>query len=574
MKSSHGHELSVGKPRDTCPRCGEAPSDPGTHQCGEPSNPASTGLSKKWVIATPNELYAAGAERSIRETLAASEHDAAPPPALDPHVGKLLAGQYRVLEPLGSGGMGTVYVVEHTHLKKKFAAKILNADLARKPDAIARFELEAVSASRLDHDNIVSIVNFGRGDDGTIYLIMELLRGETLEQRLRRGAPSTEEILLTIVPVCRALHAAHTAGITHRDVKSENIFLARRSGNRCVVKILDFGVSKIKETKRAETRLTRAGQVLGSPLYMSPEASRGASDVDARADIYAVGVMLYEMFTGRPPFQAENYLQVLYMHIHDPPRPPSELCAGLSPWVERVILRALEKKREDRYQSMKELEDDLLLAFPGVSPDAPLLSTSELSVGKAGAITPFATGTDTRQTTHGRSSLTTRPPQRTLARLLWPSLVGCACAAILVVVWQSQSQEQAPRGVATPIQFQAEPAPPARPKSPESPKSQDGPSLDLPPPAQPLRSIVVLIETTPRGAAVFVDDQPIGLSPIKWPLPASQHVHLLRVERRGYRPQSRTIAANANQVVHIRLATVAKPSNPQSGQELDIKGGR
>jgi serine/threonine-protein kinase len=558
---SHGSELAVGTAEDSCPRCGETPVDPDHHSCPEATHPGHTAAGKKWVIATPSELHAIGVERSIRETLAAPHEDTASRPSEDPYVGKLLAGQYRVLEPIGQGGMGAVYVVEHTHLQKKFAAKILNADLARKPDAIARFELEAVSASKLDHDNIVSILNFGHGDDGTVYLIMELLRGETLEQRLRRGLPSAEETILTIIPVCRALHAAHAAGITHRDVKSDNVFLARRSGNRCVVKVLDFGVSKIKETKRADTRLTRAGQVLGSPLYMSPEASRGASDVDARADIYAVGVMLYEMFTGHPPFQADNYLQVLYMHIHDAPRPPREGCPEMSPELERVILRALEKDREKRYQTMKELEDDLLGVFPTLSPDTPLLCTEELPMGASGRITPFATGTDTRHPTHGPSLPITGPQAKRPGHLLWRGLLATAVVAVLALAWLGRSPESSrPKAV--------EP-PPIAPATP----TKVAPSPEPPRPTPP-RTIVVLIETTPRGAAVAIDERPIGTSPIESTLPADGRPHVITAQHRGYRPQHRTIVAHTNQVLHLRLAPTAKPTGPAPGPELDIKGGR
>src|SRR5262249_5667251 len=166
----------------------------------------------------------------------------------DPRIGTLLGEHYRIIERLGAGGMGTVYLVVHVHLKKKFAAKILNTDTARRPDALARFQQEAVSASRLDHENIVNVVNFGVSDDGTVYLIMEFLKGETLNQILAKGPLPFDDILRVVVPMCRGLAAAHNAGIVHRDMKPENVFVARRSGGRHVVKLLDFGVSKIKES--------------------------------------------------------------------------------------------------------------------------------------------------------------------------------------------------------------------------------------------------------------------------------------------------------------------------------------
>src|SRR5262249_42497210 len=180
-------------------------------------------------LAPPAELAGAAAAIAVAED-----------EEFDPRIGTLLGEHYRILERLGSGGMGTVYLVVHVHLKKKFAAKILNADTARRPDGLARFQQEAVSASKLDHENIVDIVNFGVSDDGTLYLVMEYLKGETLNQVLAKGALSVPDTVRVAAPICRALAAAHGAGIVHRDLKPENVFITRRSGARHVIKILDF----------------------------------------------------------------------------------------------------------------------------------------------------------------------------------------------------------------------------------------------------------------------------------------------------------------------------------------------
>src|SRR5262249_7571037 len=267
--------------------------------------------------------------------------------------------------------MGTVYLVLHVNLKKKFAAKILHPESADQPEAVARFQKEAVSASRLDHENIVNVVHFGTSADGTVYLVMEYLRGRPLAQVMARGTLPLEDVARIVVPLCRGLAAAHRAGIVHRDLKPENVFVARRDTGD-TIKILDFGVSKIKEGVFQDRRLTQTGDVLGSPLYMSPEGSRADADVDGRADIYSVGVLLYELCVGHVPFSADNYLRVLHAHIADPPRAPRSLRPDLPEAMERIILRALAKSPDERFQAADELADALAAALPDVDLRAPL----------------------------------------------------------------------------------------------------------------------------------------------------------------------------------------------------------
>ncbi|HUS63433.1 MAG TPA: serine/threonine-protein kinase, partial [Kofleriaceae bacterium] len=300
-------------------------------------------------------------------TLAFEESEATiPGPGPQTLIGRTLGKNYRVIEPIGAGGMGIVYLVEHLTLKKRFAAKVLSADLASNPEAIARFEVEAHAASKLEHDNIVNVIDYGKSDDGAVFLVMELLRGKTLQARMDQGELTLEEIVGVTVQVCQALSCAHTAGIVHRDMKPDNIFLTHRDRGKPVVKVLDFGISKARESTLGEGRITKQGQVLGSPEYMSPEASRG-DEVDARADIYAVGIMLYELMCGRVPFRHENYLKVLQMHVSTPPPAPRTLRPELPVEVEALILRALAKNPNQRQQSIDELETELMAALPDVA---------------------------------------------------------------------------------------------------------------------------------------------------------------------------------------------------------------
>src|SRR5262245_40099543 len=193
--------------------------------------------------------------------------------------------------------MAAVYLVEHHTLLKRFAAKVLSSDLASSLEARARFAQEAHAASQLDHEHIVTISDFGVTTDQRPFFVMELLRGQTLDQRLAAGPMELEEIVAVSVPLARALAYAHAEGIVHRDVKPENVFLVQRSQNRWTVKVVDFGIAKTP----INARLTKMGQTLGSPCFMAPEACRG-EDVDHRADIYSFGILLYAMLCGRLPF--------------------------------------------------------------------------------------------------------------------------------------------------------------------------------------------------------------------------------------------------------------------------------
>ncbi len=236
----------------------------------------------------------------------------------DPLVGQQLGKDYRVLEKIGTGGMGVVYLVEHAALKKRFAAKVLSAELAASAEARARFQTEAHAASQLEHENIVTITDYGLTTDGRPYIVMEFLRGRTLDARLLDGPLTLEEIVAIIIPVGRALAEAHAEGIVHRDVKPENVFLTLRSGGRWGVKVLDFGIAKAPVGR---SKLTKMGQALGSPMYMAPEACKG-EEVDHRADIYSLGVLMYLLWCGRVPFEDDNVLKVLQMQVSDPVTPP------------------------------------------------------------------------------------------------------------------------------------------------------------------------------------------------------------------------------------------------------------
>ena len=296
----------------------------------------------------------------------------------DPLIGSMLGKNYRVLELIGVGGMAVVYLVEHQTLLKRFAAKVLRAEHATSAEARARFTQEAHAASQLDHENIVGISDFGVTPDQRPFFVMELLRGQTLADRLEEGPMTLEEVVAVCVPAARALAHAHAEGIVHRDVKPENIMLVQRSHGRWTVKVLDFGIAKVEENDS----MTKTGQAIGSPMYMSPEACRG-EDVDMRADVYSFGVVLYLMFAGRVPFMDENILKILQMQVSSPVPPPTTFAPNLPYEIEAVIMKALAKNVDDRYANMEEL----LVALEDALPDGADVVLLQAQFGAAA--TPF-----------------------------------------------------------------------------------------------------------------------------------------------------------------------------------------
>jgi predicted Ser/Thr protein kinase len=277
--------------------------------------------------------------------------------AEDPYIGLLVDHRYEIEALIAVGGMGLVYRCRHSVLGKKLAIKIIRADVAQTPDGSQRFLLEAKSASSIGNEHIVDISDFGALPDGSPYLVMELLEGVPLTQLTQGKRRLEPERIITIArQIAVGLGAAHAAGIVHRDLKPDNLLVLERKGED-FVKILDFGVARMTESAK---KLTQVGTIIGTPHYMSPEQAMG-EEVDARGDIYSLGIILYELCAGRVPFDGEHYLAVLNQHRNA--KPP--LFASLEPPVgdpaalERVILRCLEKSRERRYASMAELHAEL-----------------------------------------------------------------------------------------------------------------------------------------------------------------------------------------------------------------------
>jgi serine/threonine protein kinase len=276
-------------------------------------------------------------------------------PGSMPEIGALIANKYSVERLLARGGMGAVYAARHAVTSKLVAVKWMLPTLGQIKGARERFIREACATARIAHPNIVDIYDVG-SEKGSVFLVMEFLRGETLSQRMARCSLSEAQTVALLMPALRGVAAAHAHGVVHRDLKPDNIFLCcNEEGEELEPKVLDFGISKITTDEARDLALTHSGAVLGTPYYMSPEQVRGARNVDARADVYAFGVMLFEGLTGQRPFEAETYNELILKIATEPAPSAFELNPGLQPEMVEVIERAMARDPALRFQTIEEL---------------------------------------------------------------------------------------------------------------------------------------------------------------------------------------------------------------------------
>jgi serine/threonine-protein kinase len=295
--------------------------------------------------------------------LQADATNAGPSPTTDPLLGHTLDAKYRLESQLGIGGMGTVYRARHLLIDRPVAVKVLNPRFVEDEAARTRFQREARAAGRLQHTNAVTVTDFGQTQDGYVYIVMELLEGRTLREILAKEAPLDAARSVSIMlQVAAAVAAAHEAGIIHRDLKPANIFIVQRAEVPAIVKVLDFGIAKLAAESLEEDdikSLTQVGAMIGTPRYMSPEQCDGA-ELTPAADVYSLGVILYEMLTGAVPFSGSTPLAIAMKHTSELPRSPREFVASIPPALEKVVLHALEKRPPDRPANAAEFRQELL----------------------------------------------------------------------------------------------------------------------------------------------------------------------------------------------------------------------
>jgi serine/threonine-protein kinase len=292
---------------------------------------------------------------------------------VDPRIGTLLADRYRIDALIGEGGMGKVYLAEHVLMRKRLAVKVLRRELTSVPEVVARFEREAMAAGNIEHPNVAGATDFGKLPDGAVFLVLEFVSGHSLREQIARGNFEVERALHITRQIAGALSAAHQQGIVHRDLKPENVMLVEKGGDPDFVKVLDFGIAKVPigevEAAKGGSPITKAGMVFGTPEYMAPEQALG-QNVDGRADLYALGVILFEMLAGVRPFTSQSSVGILGQQLSKPPPTFAERAPGVlvPPATEQTVHKLLARESAERYQTAAELAraiDEQLAPIPG-----------------------------------------------------------------------------------------------------------------------------------------------------------------------------------------------------------------
>ncbi|MBN2193324.1 MAG: protein kinase [Polyangiaceae bacterium] len=346
-------------------------------------------------------------------------------------VGQVLGDKYRIVRLIGRGGMGTVYEARHDLLGRRFAIKVVHEELNTNTEAMARFRREALAAGALESENIAAVVDFGQTPEGVSYIVMEFLEGQDLASFLEHaGRLSVTRAVSLAMQACRGLHAAHAKNIVHRDLKPENLFLTRRGDGTDLLKVLDFGIAKLCDVKNEAATVTKTGAAIGTCFYMSPEQARGARDVDTRTDIYAVGVILYELLSGRRPHEGRSLNEVFYSILSREPPRLNTLRDGLPEGLCELVHRTMAKEIEERPTSVDALLYDLAPFAESRSSFTPreLGNTALVSdaVGsQVGGVSRWPTPRANLQAGNGR-----RPPLGSVV-----AAVGALILAAGVAVW-------------------------------------------------------------------------------------------------------------------------------------------
>jgi serine/threonine protein kinase len=455
-----------------------------------------------------------------------------------------IVGNYRIQKLLGRGGMGAVYLAEHPKIGRKVAVKVLHPALAGSERELGRFINEARAANAIRHPGIVQIFDFGTLPTGATYIIMEFLEGESLAARVARlGRLRLTEAVGIVAQTAEILGAAHAAGIVHRDLKPDNLFLVPdgRVPGRERVKVLDFGIAKLTQAEGASSLRTRTGHVVGTPRYMSPEQCRGTRAVDARADIYALGVILYELCCGRRPFLSEGHGELISMHLSTPPPRPRKHNPAIPPTLEGVILNALEKDARLRIPTMEALRQ-ALRAVP-----AEVLAAADVDVPRGAAVPLSATPASTTDASRAPPTIRRRSP--------WVAPIVAMTVAVSVFIVGLSRRPSRPRLAPTSSEASI-PAAPAQPAG-RVPEPPPGPVARPPAP----RMIAVGITSEPSGARVVrqSDGADVGVTPVRASWPAAEGVERLDLELPGYRKEPLAVPRDRDVNLLLRLQRLAPP---------------
>ena len=481
---------------------------------------------------------------------------------IDEMLGELL-GSYRVLSLLGEGGMGRVYMAEHIKLGRKVALKLLRPEYAVKRDAVRRFFQEARAVNKIGHDNIVDITDLQELDGGT-FIIMELLQGEDLADLQRRcDAPMPLHRAMQIATqVCDALVAAHKMGVVHRDLKPDNIYIVNTDTKRDFVKLLDFGVAKLFNEENDGWQ-TAVGSVIGTPAYMSPEQATGIP-VDQRSDIYSLGAIMYELFTGHPVFRAKSFGEFVVKHMNDEPVPPRDLTDApkIPAALEMVILRCLEKDPDKRYQSVEDLRDDLSRAT----------ATVETAIKQNPLLAAKAAGKGTKKTSH-----------RWVIIPMGLAIAAMAVLAFLLASGFFETSQDSTRPEVLPNKPRPKPEPPATVATEPRPEPVKAAVKTEPQPPGPrvetvkkaaAVSITLRLHTQPKGAEVFRKDRPgrsLGKTPLNLVLGNIGEEIDFIFRLKGYVDHVETVKVADNTMVSVPLERRGREVKPPPRPEPVVR---
>ena len=507
-------------------------------------------------------------------------------------------GNYTITAKLGEGGMGVVYLAEHPVIGRKVAMKAIHPELSRNPEVVSRFVTEAKAVNQIGNEHIVDIHDFGTTADGDFYFIMEFLQGEALSDRLKRESIIDPARALAIAAqVADALAASHAHGIIHRDLKPENIFLIHKGGTTDFVKVLDFGLAKLTVGDEKVSHKTRTGSVMGTPYYMSPEQCEGRPNIDQRTDVYSLGVILFEMMTGKVPFGGEGYGEIIVKHITAPVPSPRGINPRLSPSHEAIVFRALAKNRDERFHGMEDfrmamLDPERYALSPSIVPtpgplagyggergaapsrllDGKVTSDVVLGLGAEEAAGATLMPSAVREPAVAGEADDAIPKSRgaLLAGILVAALVAGGVAAFLVVRAGSNPRP-GPPAVTNPAPTPVPPAPPAAPPLPAT--------------------VTVKFRSEPVGAAVVRKDtgEQLGVTPFEIEIPQGKSPLAVVFQKADFKEVSRSIVPSDSGVLDATLEATtpavpvpshrpgkigAKPSTGKAGRPHQGKSGR
>jgi len=484
-------------------------------------------------------------------------------------------GNYVVRDKIGEGGMGVVFRAEHPHINRRVAIKVLHPGADRNPEVVHRFFNEARAATEIRNEHIVEVLDFGTLPEGMPYLVMEWLDGESLGSLLRsaRKLPLAQAAMI-MSGIARALRAAHGKGVVHRDLKPDNVFLVRRDGEPDLVKVLDFGIAKLLATGMPVQYQTQTGAIIGTPAYMSPEQCRGAKEIDHRTDVYALGVIGYQMLTGRLPFAADALGELLLKHLTETPPPADSIEPSVPAPVSQMLARALEKEPEKR-PSLDEIMftmDAVVAADAAVPRPGGATLTAALSARFASA--PQVSGPAPApgpHTTLGASASEIGlerklPPRKRTGLIIGGAAAGLlVTAGVLVFVMKSQRGHAVrPDLPAAPPAVVERPAPSAPPiaaaKPPEKPEEK---------PAE--KTVDIAIRTDPSSARLEVDGEPVG-NPFSRTVVKDGHPHRITASLPGFGPIAETISFDRDRELILKLIAASEPPPARSPSRARAAG--